>query len=136
MGSSWVQAALLFPRDREAGLPLLERSAGKGHPVTEGVGMRGAVRHVEWVGDDAPERLEAATITLAEDRLDALGTSRTTDYVTSWSLETGPGWVTSRLDIAVFGRGFTRRLTLARDAHGRWTSEATQRGTRLYLGHE
>ncbi|MGO4595582.1 putative glycolipid-binding domain-containing protein [Leifsonia sp. 2TAF2] len=86
-------------------------------------------------GDD-PERLEAATITLAEDRLDALGTSRTTDYVTSWSLETGPEWVTSRLDVAVFGRGFMRRLTLARDAHGRWTSEATQQGTRLYRGHE
>ena len=92
--------------------------------------MRGAVRQVEWVGDDDPERLEAATITLAPDRLDALGTSRTADYVASWSLETGPGWVTSMLDVAVFGRGFTRRLTLARDAHGRWTSEAVQNGTR------
>ncbi|GAB3579566.1 hypothetical protein GCM10027406_17720 [Leifsonia lichenia] len=94
--------------------------------------MRGAVRQVEWVGDDDPERLEAATITLAADRLDALGTSRTADYVTSWSLETGPGWVTSRLDVAVSGRGFTRRLALARDARGRWTSEVTQEGTRRY----
>lgn len=98
--------------------------------------MRGAVRQVEWVGDDDPDRLEAATITIAADRLDALGTSRTTDYVTSWSLETGPGWVTSRLEVAVFGRGFLRRLTLARDAHGRWTTEATQQGVRHYRGEE
>lgn len=98
--------------------------------------MRGAVRQVEWVGDDDPERLEAATITLAADRLDALGTSRTADYVTSWSLETGPGWVTSRLDVAVFGRGFVRRLALARDAHGRWTSHAEHEGTRLHHGQE
>ncbi|WP_285113730.1 putative glycolipid-binding domain-containing protein [Leifsonia sp. fls2-241-R2A-40a] len=94
------------------------------------------MRHVEWVGDDDPERLEAATITLAEDRLDALGTSRTTDYVTSWSLETGPSWVTTRLDVAVFGRGFSRRLVLVRDAHGRWTSEAAQEGVRTHQGEE
>ena len=71
---------------------------GKGVPFRAqrgGQRMRGAVRHVEWVGDDDPERLEAATITLAPDRLDALGTSRATDYVAHWALETGPGWVTS-----------------------------------------
>ncbi|KRC49992.1 hypothetical protein ASE16_13885 [Leifsonia sp. Root227] len=98
--------------------------------------MRGAVRQVEWVGDDDPERLEAATITIAGDRLDALGTSRTADYVTSWSLETGQGWVTSRLDVAVFGRGFTRRLALARDARGRWTSDVAQNGTRRFHDEE
>ncbi|HEV7184552.1 MAG TPA: putative glycolipid-binding domain-containing protein [Leifsonia sp.] len=94
--------------------------------------MRGAVRHVEWVGDDDPERLEAATITLAPDRLDALGTSRTTDYVAGWALETGPAWVTTRLDVAVSGRGWSRRLMLARDAHGRWTSEADAQGLNRY----
>lgn len=98
--------------------------------------MRGAVRQVEWVGDEDPERLEAATITLAADRLDAFGTSRATDYVASWSLETGEDWVTSRLHATVFGRGFTRRLTLVRDAHGRWTSDAAHEGSRLYRGEE
>ncbi|MFF1634826.1 putative glycolipid-binding domain-containing protein [Leifsonia sp. NPDC058248] len=96
--------------------------------------MRGAVRHVEWVGDDDPERLEAATVTLAADRLDALGTSRTTDYVTQWSLETGPGWVTTRLDIGVSGRGWSRRLALTRDAHGRWSSESHYSGHPVYEG--
>ena len=90
--------------------------------------MRGAVRHVEWVGDEDPERLEAAVVTFAPDRLDALGTSRTTDYVTSWALETGPGWVTSRLSVAVDGRGFTRWLVLTRDGHGRWAAESYTHG--------
>jgi hypothetical protein len=97
-------------------------------------GMRGAVRHVEWVGDDDPERLESATVTLAADRLDALGTSRTTDYVAAWSLETGADWVTNRLDVTVFGRGFTRRLSLSRDSHGRWSSETDAEGTNRYHG--
>lgn len=96
--------------------------------------MRGTTRHVEWVGDDDPERLEAAVVTIAPDRLDALGASRTTDYVTSWSLETGPGFVTARLSVAVGGRGFTRRLILARDAHGRWSSEADAHGDAEYHG--
>lgn len=96
--------------------------------------MRGAVRHVEWVGDDDPERLEAVTLTLAPDRLDALGVSRTTDYVTSWSLETGPGWTTSRLDVSVTGRGFTRWLVLRRDSAGRWQSESWAHGTADFHG--
>ncbi|MFF1878794.1 putative glycolipid-binding domain-containing protein [Leifsonia sp. NPDC058230] len=89
---------------------------------------------MEWIGDDDPERLEAATITVAPDRLDALGTSRTTDYVTTWSLETGQDWVTARLDVAVSGRGWRRRLALARDAHGRWTSEAEATGVADFHG--
>ncbi|WP_431277524.1 putative glycolipid-binding domain-containing protein [Leifsonia poae] len=89
---------------------------------------------MEWIGDDDPERLEAATITLAADRLDALGVSRTTDYVTNWSLETGPDWVTTRLHVAVAGRGWSRRLALARDAHGRWTSDVAATGSTEYHG--
>lgn len=96
--------------------------------------MRGAVRHVEWVGDEDPERLEAATVTLGADRLDALGVSRTTDYVVSWSLETGAEWVTTRLDVSVTGRGFTRWLVLRRDAGGRWTSESWTHGSDTHHG--
>lgn len=96
--------------------------------------MRGAVRHVEWVGDEDPERLEAATVTLGADRLDALGVSRTTDYVVSWSLETAAEWITSRLDVSVTGRGFTRWLVLRRDGSGRWTSEGRTHGTEVFHG--
>jgi hypothetical protein len=97
--------------------------------------MRGAVRHVEWIGDEDPERLEAATVTLAADRLDALGTSRTTGYVVAWSLETGPGWVTERLDVTVSGRGFTRRLALVRDGRNDWSSEQSAQGDDRYGEH-
>jgi len=90
--------------------------------------MREQVRHVAWVGDEDPERLEAATVTLGADRLVALGTSRTRDYVTSWSLETGPDWVTSRLDVAVFGHGWRRSLSLSRSHDGHWSSEAEATG--------
>lgn len=96
--------------------------------------MRGAVRHVEWVGDEDPQRLEAAVLTLAPDRLDALGTSRTTDYVTSWALETGPDWVTSRLSVSVAGRGFTRWLVLTRSTHGTWATETYAHGDVRYHG--
>lgn len=96
--------------------------------------MRGAVRHVEWVGDEDPERLEAAVVTLAPDRLDALGTSRTTDYVTSWALETGQDWVTSRLSVSVAGRGFTRWLVLEREGDGSWTTETYAHGDADYHG--
>lgn len=96
--------------------------------------MRGAVRHVEWVGDEDPQRLEAAVLTLAPDRLDALGTSRTTDYVTSWALETGPDWVTSRLSVSVAGRGFTRWLVLTRSTHGTWSTETYAHGDVRYHG--
>jgi hypothetical protein len=96
--------------------------------------MRGAVRHVEWVGDEDPKRLEAAVLTLAPDRLDALGTSRATDYVTSWTLETGPDWVTSRLSLSVAGRAFTRWLVLTRDSHGSWSTETYAHGDVQYHG--
>ncbi|ANF30935.1 hypothetical protein A0130_03870 [Leifsonia xyli] len=96
--------------------------------------MSDTLKLVEWRGDEDPERVEAATLALSEDRLNALGTSRTADYVVGWSLRTGPGWVTSQLIVAVFGRGFARRLALTRDAEGRWSSEVSQEGLRSYNG--
>jgi uncharacterized protein len=85
-------------------------------------------RFVAWRGDDDPERLEAATITLGADRFGALGTSRAADYSTSWSLETGSGWVTERLEVGVTGHGWWRHLTLTRAADGHWSSEAETGG--------
>jgi hypothetical protein len=85
-------------------------------------------RFVAWLGDDDPDRLEAATITLDEDRFGALGTSRAADYTTSWALETSAGWVTRRLEVGVTGHGWWRRLTLARDRDGHWTSETETGG--------
>ena len=62
--------------------------------------MSASTRHVAWTGwDDDPDRLEAATVTVRDDRLAALGTSRAAVYATAWALRTGPGWVTEHLDV-------------------------------------
>ncbi|MBD5785601.1 putative glycolipid-binding domain-containing protein [Cellulosimicrobium terreum] len=91
--------------------------------------MTTTTRHVAWSGwDDDPHRLEAATITLHEDRLTALGTSRATGWVTAWALTTGPGWVTERLDISAHGDGWSRQLTLTRAPDGRWHADASSTG--------
>ena len=100
------------------------------------IGMGDTVRQVEWRGEEDPERLEAASLALSADRLDALGTSRTADYVAGWSLRPGRGWVTLQLAVAVFGHGFARKLVLTRDSQGRWSSEVSQEGTRIYQGED
>ncbi|WP_069387302.1 putative glycolipid-binding domain-containing protein [Cellulosimicrobium cellulans] len=87
-------------------------------------------RHVSWRGwDDDPDRLEAATVVLHDDRLDALGTSRASDYVTAWSLTTGPGWVTRRLEVTARGVGWARHLELVRGPDGAWQARTDETGT-------
>ncbi|WP_435737849.1 putative glycolipid-binding domain-containing protein [Cellulosimicrobium sp. PMB13] len=91
--------------------------------------MTTTTRHVAWRGwDDDPDRLEAATVTLHENRLDALGTSRATDHVTAWALTTGPGWVTQRLEISSRGVGWSRHLTLTRLPDGAWQADVQASG--------
>ncbi len=85
-------------------------------------------RFVAWRGDDDPDRLEAATITLGADRFSVLGTSRAAEYSTSWALATGAWWVTERLEVGVTGHGWWRHLTLSRDPDGHWTSESETAG--------
>lgn len=87
-------------------------------------------RYVAWRGwDDDPDRLEAATVTLHDDRLDALGTSRAPGYVTAWSLTTGPGWVTRRLEVTARGVGWARHLELVRGPDGAWQARTDETGT-------
>jgi uncharacterized protein len=86
-------------------------------------------RHVAWQGWDDPDRLEAATVTVHADRLDALGTSRAQDHVTAWSLTTGPGWVTRRLEVTARGTGWARHLELVREDDGAWHARAAESGT-------
>ncbi|MFC8922889.1 putative glycolipid-binding domain-containing protein [Cellulosimicrobium sp. NPDC057127] len=87
-------------------------------------------RHVAWRGwDDDPDRLEAATVVLHDDHLDALGTSRASGYVTAWSLTTGPGWVTRRLEVTARGVGWARHLELVRGPDGAWQVRTDATGT-------
>jgi hypothetical protein len=90
--------------------------------------MTQRTRIVHWVGEDDPDRLDAATIRLGDDRLSAIGTSRTAEYATSWSLLTGPHWITERIEVSAHGVGWSRWLRLDRDAAGRWLSTVAQSG--------
>jgi hypothetical protein len=76
---------------------------------------------VAWIGPD-PERVEAASVTLAADRLSARGSSTAADYVADWVLETGPSWVTRRFSVRTRGDEWHRTLDLARSAAGSWSA--------------
>ncbi|MFE6236005.1 putative glycolipid-binding domain-containing protein [Cellulosimicrobium sp. NPDC057862] len=92
--------------------------------------MTASTRHVAWTGwDDDPDRLEAATVAVRDDRLAALGTSRATSYATAWALRTGPGWVTEHLDVSVRGLGWSRHLDLVRTPDGAWRADVRESGT-------
>ncbi len=86
-------------------------------------------RHPAWTGwDDDLDRLEAATVTIRDDRLAALGTSRAASYATAWALRTGPDWVTQHLDISVRGLGWSRHLDLVRMPDGAWQADVHASG--------
>ncbi|MGN6241733.1 MAG: putative glycolipid-binding domain-containing protein [Cellulosimicrobium cellulans] len=92
--------------------------------------MSASTRHVAWTGwDDDPDRLESATVTVRDDRLAAIGTSRATSYATAWALRTGPGWVTEHLDVSVRGLGWSRHLDLVRTPDGAWRADVRESGT-------
>ncbi|MGM7423549.1 putative glycolipid-binding domain-containing protein [Cellulosimicrobium sp. CpK407] len=92
--------------------------------------MSASTRHVAWTGwDDDPDRLEAATVAVRDDRLAALGTSRATSHATAWALRTGPGWVTEHLDVSVRGLGWSRHLDLVRTPDGAWRADVRESGT-------
>jgi uncharacterized protein len=55
---------------------------------------------------------EAAQVTLEQDRLHARGVQIGRSYRLDYELETGPGWVTTRLRATAGGEGFRRTLDL------------------------
>ncbi len=83
--------------------------------------MTGNERLVAWRGPE-PDRVDATRVVLEADRLRARGTSCAPDYVLTYRLDTGPGWVTRELDVHVIGALGERRLELRRDDGGEWTA--------------
>lgn len=86
-------------------------------------------RRVEWAGTDDPSRRDVALVALGRDSLDAAGGSVTDTWVSSWSLRTGPGWVTRELVVATSGPGWRRTLWLRRADDGAWRAEASADGS-------
>ena len=74
---------------------------------------------------------EFVEVELSADRLSAEGVAIGWDplpYRLEFTLETGPGWVTRRLDVTTRGDGWQRHLDLRRSTTGAWTVEATTIG--------
>ncbi|MFC8733498.1 putative glycolipid-binding domain-containing protein [Luteimicrobium sp. NPDC057192] len=118
-------------RETAAGEATAGATAGAATAVD---GTRTRTRRVVWVGEDDPHRVDTAVLTLDADSLRGSGTSRTDAYALSWTLVTGPGWVTRRLDVAVRGltpqgAPWSRDLVLERGDDGRWRCDASAAGT-------
>ncbi len=76
-----------------------------------------------WRGIDE-WRAEVSQVRLAADGLSATGTQlgvAPVPYRLDYSLETGTGWVTARLDATATGDGWSRHLDLRSDGAGHWT---------------
>lgn len=92
--------------------------------------MPASSRIVAWRKDD-PFGVEFAEVTLGADYLSATGVALGTEpapYRLDYTLETGNGWVTARLQVSTRGGGWRRQLDLRRDAGGDWTIETESAG--------
>jgi hypothetical protein len=84
---------------------------------------------IAWDKDDG-YGVEYADVELSADRLTATGVAIGWDpqpYRLEFTLTTGPGWVTRRLQVATRGAGWTRRLDLRRSDPG-WQVDASAEG--------
>jgi hypothetical protein len=88
-------------------------------------------RAVAWKKDD-PFGVEYADVTLAPDRLSAIGVALGTDpvpYRLDYELETAEAFVTANLQVTARGDGWRRGLRLERSSGGVWTADASADGT-------
>jgi uncharacterized protein len=84
------------------------------------------LRAVAWAKDD-PLGVEFAEVRLAADRLSATGVAIGVDlapYRLDYTLETGEGFVTSRLHVTAVDEDGHRTLELRRSPGGRWSADA------------
>jgi hypothetical protein len=87
-------------------------------------------RVVAWDKDDG-WGVEYADVELSADRLTARGVAIGWDpvlYRLEFALDTGPNWVTRRLEVSTHGDGWTRTLDLQRSTSG-WRVDAAGEGT-------
>jgi uncharacterized protein len=88
-------------------------------------------RAIAWHKED-PAGAEYAEVTVGAEVLFATGVAIGGEpgaYRLDYSLETGPGFVTARLQVTARGQGWRRTLDLRRDASaGAWTAATTADG--------
>jgi hypothetical protein len=86
---------------------------------------------------EEPFGVEFAEVGLTERHLAATGVAIGTEpvpYRLDYSLETGPGFVTARLQVVSRGEGWRRSLDLRRTAAGAWEAETEAEGQEARLG--
>ena len=84
-------------------------------------------RLVAWVKENG-YGVELVDLDLSVDRLTAGGVAigwEPIPYRLDFTLETGPGWVTTRLNVTAKGDGWSRTLDLRRSDSGVWTADAS-----------
>lgn len=81
-----------------------------------------------WTGIDDPSRKGVAQVDFGDDGMRAAGSSITSSYETSWTLDVGPDWKTRRIVVTATGRTWSRYLALNRSESGAWLSETAARG--------
>lgn len=87
------------------------------------------VRTVAWFGLDDPGRFDVARVAFsASPELRADGCSVTRDYVLTWSLVTGPGWMTRSMSVDVRASRWSRSLRLVREDGG-WRASTAIEGS-------
>jgi uncharacterized protein len=92
--------------------------------------VKTATRAVVWV-KDGPFGLEHAVIKLGPEHLSAEGVAiggEPVPYRLDYELETGPGFVTTRLRVRSRGEGWQRGLDLRRGPDGTWSVDASEEG--------
>jgi hypothetical protein len=88
-------------------------------------------RRVAWIKDSVVGA-EHADVTVEADHLRAISVAIADDplpYRVDYELETGPGFVTTRLWVRACGDGWERTLDLRRADNGRWTVDTTTVGS-------
>jgi hypothetical protein len=87
-------------------------------------------RSVAWLKEGIAG-IEFVDVTLSANSLSASGVAIAADplpHRVDYTLDTGDGFVTSRLNIATQGQGWRRTLDLRRNVSGEWTAETTVEG--------
>ena len=87
-------------------------------------------RAIAW-GKEDPAGVEFAEVTLGAGAMFASGVAvggEPSAYRLDYILETGPEFVTTRLQVTARGQGWRRTLDLRRDAMGAWTAATTAEG--------
>ncbi len=104
---------------------------GNLHSV-RGVGMMATMKRMMfWTGSDS-WRAEVSEVEWSDTALTATGTQigvAPLPYRLDYSLSTGEGFVTDRLEVTAHGENWSRQLSLARRPDGTWTIGAEHQGT-------